>query len=157
MRKCAESPELTNQPIGRPALLHWEEEVNAMSLLIVNITTRVVCVTLFDQWATFNEVTYQNIPQNGTGVVAEIQCVAYLCVESGVLCVCYTKGQIKKSVWFLSHPKKYIGRVGRNLFLKFSFFNSHDSLELDGFSKSLPCCKCFWMQKLYFCSSRYWW
>ena len=53
---------------------------------------------------------------------------------------------------------KNIGRVGRdfNFFFKFLFLfsNSHDSLELDGFNRSLPCCNCLYMQKLYLCSSR---
>ena len=44
-----------------------------MSLLIVNMTT---CITPFDQWDTFNDVTHQNIPRNRTSVVAEILCVA---------------------------------------------------------------------------------
>ena len=44
-----------------------------MSLLIVNMTT---CITPFDQWDTFNDVTHQNIPRNRTGVVADILCVA---------------------------------------------------------------------------------
>ena len=44
-----------------------------MSLLIVNMTT---CITPFDQWDTFNDVTHQNIPRNRTGMVAEILCVA---------------------------------------------------------------------------------
>ena len=34
------------------------------------------CITPFDQWDTFNDVTHQNIPQNRTGVVAEILCIA---------------------------------------------------------------------------------
>ena len=44
-----------------------------MSLLIVNMTT---CITPFDQWVTFNDVTHQNIRRNRTGVVAEVLCVA---------------------------------------------------------------------------------
>ena len=58
----------------------------------------------------------------------------------------------QKSVWFLLRPKKDIGRIGRDFFssfffLLFSFFNSHDSLQLDGFNGSLPCCNCIYMQK----------
>ena len=34
------------------------------------------CITPFDQWDTFNDVTHQNIPRNRTGEVAEILCVA---------------------------------------------------------------------------------
>ena len=34
-----------------------------------------------------------------------------------------------------------LGRVGREFFLLLLSFNSHDSLELDGFNTSLPCCK----------------
>ena len=34
------------------------------------------CITPFDQWDTFNDVTHQNNPGNRTGVVAEILCVA---------------------------------------------------------------------------------
>ena len=67
------SPELANQSVGRPVLVHWEKEVSATSLLIVNMTT---CITPFDQWDTFNDVTHQIIPRNRTGVVAEILCVA---------------------------------------------------------------------------------
>ena len=51
----------------------------------------------------------------------------------------------KKSVWFLLRPKKNIGRVGRDFFYFFLFFNLHDSLELDGFDKGLPCCNCLYM------------
>ena len=43
------------------------------SLLIVNMTT---CITPFDQWDIFNDVTHQNIPRNRTGVMAEILYVA---------------------------------------------------------------------------------
>ena len=51
------------------------------SLLIVTLT---MCITRFDQWDTFNEVTHQNIPRNRTGVVAEILCIAgSMCGESG--------------------------------------------------------------------------
>ena len=66
------SPELTNQSVGRPVLVHLEKEVSATSLLIVNMPT---CITPFDQWDTFNDVTHQNIPRNRTGMVAEILCV----------------------------------------------------------------------------------
>ena len=40
---------------------------------------------------------------------------------------------------------KNIGRVGRDLKFFFLFFNLHDSLELDGFDKGLPCCNCLYM------------
>ena len=46
------------------------------------MTMLVACITLFDQLATFTDVTYQKIPRNSTGAVAEIWGVAYLCVES---------------------------------------------------------------------------
>ena len=42
--------------------------------------------------------------------------------------------------------QKNIDRVGRDFYfiflLIFLFFNSQDSLELDGFDKRLPCCNC---------------
>ena len=60
------SPELTNQSVGSPVLVHCEKEVSATCM----------CITPFDQWDTFNDVTHQNIPRNRTGVVAEILCVA---------------------------------------------------------------------------------
>ena len=46
------------------------------SLLIVILTTRVACITRFDQWDIFNDFTFQNIPRNSSDVVAEILCVA---------------------------------------------------------------------------------
>ena len=52
------------------------------SLLIVILTMGVASITLFDQWAILNDVTYQNNMRNSSGVVAEILCVMYLCVES---------------------------------------------------------------------------
>ena len=51
-----------------------------MTSLLIAILT--MCITLFDQWATFTDFTYQNILRNSTGVVAEILCIVYLCVES---------------------------------------------------------------------------
>ena len=54
----------------------------------------------------------------------------------------------KKKVFGSYYVLKNIGRVGRyflNLFLFFLFFNLHDSLELDGFDKGLPCCNCLYM------------
>ena len=60
------SPELTNQPVGRPAFSqqtgHCEDDV------IIDCN--------FDQWDTFNDVTHQNIARNRTGVVAEMLCGA---------------------------------------------------------------------------------
>ena len=67
------SPELANQSVGRPVLVHLEKDVSATPVLIVNRTT---CITPFDQWDTFNDVTHQNIPRNRTGVVAEKLCVS---------------------------------------------------------------------------------
>ena len=45
-------------------------------MLIVILPTCVACITRFDQWDTFNDVTHQYIPRNRTGVVAEILWVA---------------------------------------------------------------------------------
>ena len=39
------SPGLTNQSVSRPELLHREKEVSATSLLIVNMTVCVACIT----------------------------------------------------------------------------------------------------------------
>ena len=70
-------------------VLHWPISQSAVqrsrnkqatarmtSLLIVVLTTRVACITRFDQWDIFNDVTFQNIPQISPDVVAEILCVA---------------------------------------------------------------------------------
>ena len=70
-------------------VLHWPISQSAVqrsrnkqatarmtSLLIVILTTRVACITRFDQWDIFNDVTFQNIPRNSPDVVAEILCVA---------------------------------------------------------------------------------
>ena len=53
----------------------------------------------------------------------------------------------KKKVFGSYYVLKNIGRVGRDFFLIFIFlfFNLHDSLELDGFDKGLPCCNCLYM------------
>ena len=45
----------------------------------------------------------------------------------------------QKKVFGSYYILKNIGRVGRHFFLLFIFFNLHDSLELDGFDKGLPC------------------
>ena len=70
-------------------VLHWPISQSAVqrsrnkqatarmtSLLIVVLTTRVACITRFDQWDIFNDVTFQNIPRISPDVVAEILCVA---------------------------------------------------------------------------------
>ena len=53
----------------------------------------------------------------------------------------------KKKMFGSYYVLKNIGRVGRDFFiiLFFLFFNLHDSLELDGFDKGLPCCNCLYM------------
>ena len=86
--KAVNSAELTSQPVGCPVLCHCEEEVIATALLIVNMTTCVACITHFDQWATFNDVTYQNILRNSTccGGRDTIRSVS-LCVEWYVTCL----------------------------------------------------------------------
>ena len=53
-----------------------------------------MCITPFDQWDTFSDVTHQNITRNRTGVVAEILCVAGpLSEERHPLCLC-THGHV---------------------------------------------------------------
>ena len=54
-------------------MIELREHLKLCFLIILNMTT---CITPFDQWDTFNDVTHQNIPRNRTGVVAEIPCVA---------------------------------------------------------------------------------
>ena len=51
----------------------------------------------------------------------------------------------QKKVFGSYNVLKNIGRVGRDFLLLFIFFNLHDSLELDGFDKGLPCCNCLYM------------
>ena len=62
------SPELTNQLVGSPALvIQTNSSARQRSLLIVKMTMCVACITLFNSWASFNDLTYQSVPGNSTG------------------------------------------------------------------------------------------
>ena len=63
------------------------------------LTMWVACITNFDQWETFNDVTHQNIPRNRTGVVAEILCVAgSVCGEWYFTMACQNDFSVK--IWY---------------------------------------------------------
>ena len=67
-KNAVNSAELTNEPVSHPALCQQSDgTTRKRTLLIVNMTMCVACITLFDLWAAIDDVTFQNIPQNSTG------------------------------------------------------------------------------------------
>ena len=90
------------------------------------MSTCVACITPFDHWDTFNEVTHQNVPRNRTGVVAEILCIAGS--MSGEWCISVDQGMSSKIT--RHHLTVYQTRSSLNICRQMALFEMVHTLLL---------------------------